>query len=85
MRSVYPYKKESLQTNDILIKLRGASLTLVVVLINVCLRIFVYKFTKLMRLESYTDFYKAYINRYTFLYFSNTAFIPYIVHSKLDN
>lgn len=85
MKYVYPYKKESLEVNDFIVKINAILLSLVVVVINVLLRLLVFQFTKLMKFDSITKLYSAYINRYIFLYFANSAFIPYIVHGIFDS
>ena len=69
---------------DIIIKLRAALLSIIVVTINSLLRITLFYFTKFVGIDSMTRFYSAYINRYILLVFVNSAFIPYLVHSKYD-
>ncbi len=82
MKYAYPYKKQSFEDShfDFLVKVRALIASLVVATMNVVLRLMVFGFNRLIKQESMSRMYQTYLNKYTLLYFFNSAFMPYLVH-----
>ncbi|EAR86342.2 transmembrane protein, putative (macronuclear) [Tetrahymena thermophila SB210] len=84
MYYIYPLKKQSYEEHSFILMIRGSLLSICVVIVNLALRNTMYHFTKFQRFDHHTKLLNAYINKYIFLYFFNSAFMPYVVHAQLD-